>query len=122
MAFNLHSIKRAARQEAWYGESANPFRKTTRRSTFPARPLDEASWSDTHVPHYDDTGRDEPPSMSPARPGGIEAEEAATVSSPSGERENHRGIRRWTDYLHRKKIDWFQSKEREQVGLVTHTS
>ncbi|PQE09171.1 putative Ca2+-transport (H+ Ca2+ exchange) protein [Rutstroemia sp. NJR-2017a BBW] len=37
----LDSIKRAARQEAWYGDSNNPFRKTTRRSTFPAQPLDE---------------------------------------------------------------------------------
>lgn len=37
----LDSIKRAARQEAWYGESNNPFKKTTRRSTFPAQPLDE---------------------------------------------------------------------------------
>ncbi|PQE04568.1 putative Ca2+-transport (H+ Ca2+ exchange) protein [Rutstroemia sp. NJR-2017a BVV2] len=37
----MHSIKRAARQEAWYGDSNNPFRKTTRRSTFPAQPPDE---------------------------------------------------------------------------------
>ncbi|KAM3081657.1 hypothetical protein ACMFMG_005109 [Clarireedia jacksonii] len=40
----LDSIKRAARKEAWYGDSKNPFRKTTRRSsTFPVQPLDEES-------------------------------------------------------------------------------
>jgi hypothetical protein len=130
-AFNMHSIKRAARQEAWYGDSNNPFRKTTRRSSFPANldswsdeasRIDEASRSDTHVPRYDDTGRDEPLSRVQAGHSDIEVGDASTVSSPSDERENHQRIRRWTDYLRRQKIDWFQSKEREKVGLATHTS
>ncbi|KAL3423952.1 calcium/proton exchanger [Phlyctema vagabunda] len=32
--FNMHTIKRAARKEAWYSDSYNPFRKTTRSSTW----------------------------------------------------------------------------------------
>jgi len=32
--FNMHSIKRAARKEAWYGDSYNPFRKTNRSSSW----------------------------------------------------------------------------------------
>jgi hypothetical protein len=35
-SFNMHSIKRQARKEAWYGDSYNPFRKTTSSNRFKA--------------------------------------------------------------------------------------
>ncbi|KAH6718270.1 Sodium/calcium exchanger protein-domain-containing protein [Leptodontidium sp. 2 PMI_412] len=34
MTFNMHSIKRQARKEAWYSDSWNPFRKTGRAKTW----------------------------------------------------------------------------------------
>ncbi|KAL2066011.1 hypothetical protein VTL71DRAFT_2082 [Oculimacula yallundae] len=34
MTFNMHKIKRQARQEAWYSDSYNPFRKTSRAKTW----------------------------------------------------------------------------------------
>lgn len=40
MPAGIDSIKRAARKEAWYGDSYNPFRKTTRSSSWaqPSKP------------------------------------------------------------------------------------
>ena len=42
MMFRIDSIKHAARKEAWYGDGTayNPFRKTTRSSSWAGRPLD----------------------------------------------------------------------------------
>jgi hypothetical protein len=49
-SFNMHSIKRQARKEAWYGDSYNPFRKTTQSNPFkshtaPALEARANSWS-----------------------------------------------------------------------------
>lgn len=54
--FNMHSIKRAARKEAWYSDSLNPFRKTLKSST----------WGATRQPGLGDLeqGRDLPASRS----------------------------------------------------------
>ncbi|KAK0124744.1 hypothetical protein ONS96_008626 [Cadophora gregata f. sp. sojae] len=40
MTFNMHSIKRQARKEAWYSDSWNPFRKTSRAKTWAASGTD----------------------------------------------------------------------------------
>jgi len=55
--FNMHSIKRAARKEAWYSDSWNPFRKTV-------GPIRASTWTTSSEPFNFDpsplTVRDDP--------------------------------------------------------------
>jgi len=66
--FNMHTIKRQARKEAWYGDSWNPFRKTGRAKTWGPSPNDiEAGGNRSRIDHSRDV-QDSPLSMVQTEP------------------------------------------------------
>lgn len=136
--YNIDTIKRAARKEAWYGDSYNPFRKV-RSSTWTAsrdeehadpqnalsqvqtEPLPESPHRD--FAHDSDAPLNTEPTMTTARPSepgsGTTSAEKESESIPQGESEKEREAqedgkpRHRFGFLHKSKDQSTQGEEEE---------